>query len=126
MLYYPEEKSDITSKIRKFYFGETKNIATKDLVENYTNLFSDRIFFEPLHTFATHYKNHAPLRLYFYTHKGQFSLARILSASQKPYFTPTVNIILDILIRWVKENIFGWEIPHPGVCKLDWIEREFS
>lgn len=118
-MYYPQEKTDISAKIRNYYFGNVKSIATKDLVQNYTNLFSDRMFFVPLHNFALEYRKHASLRLYFYTHKGQFSLARLLASSQKPYLPPLVNVILDMIVRWIKEHVLGFEIPHPGVCHAD-------
>lgn len=114
ILYYPQEKIDVSAKIRKFYFGDVENIATKELVSNYTNLFSDRIFFIPLHNFAKEYSKHADTRLYFYSYKGQFSFARLLASTQKPYFPVLVNVIMDMVIRWVEESVLGLQVPHPG------------
>jgi hypothetical protein len=121
ILNYPEEKTDVSAKIKKFYFGDVENIASKDLVLNYTNLFSDRMFFVPLHKFAKGFNKNkiAPLRLYFYTHQGKFSFARLLISTQKPYLPVIANVLLDMAVLWIEENVFGWEVPHPGVCKTD-------
>jgi len=115
----PQEKEKL-DKIRKFYFNNEANIASRDFIQNYTNLFSDRHFFVPIHQFVQHYsasKEHAPVFLYYLTYQGKFSLAPMLAATQKPYFPVMVNILLDMMTRWVKSNILGMTIEHMGVCE---------
>jgi hypothetical protein len=121
LLSYPEERKDVSDKIRKFYFGNVKSIASADLIQNYTNLMSDRQFFSPLHTFSRNYPTDTPMYLYFFAYQGDFCFSRILASTQKPYLPVIANVIIDMAARWVKSKVFNMDLGHPGVCKSEFM-----
>lgn len=112
MLCLPENE-ERAQKIRKFYFGNVKNIASIDYLKNYTDMLSDRTFIWATHTHAKLYSKHAPTRLYYYTHQGDFSLANIMVASQGR-FPFVVNVVLDMFTRWIKTTVFRQKVTHMG------------
>jgi len=117
LLNYPEDDKSTSDKIRKFYFGDDKNIARPELIRNYTNLFSDRQFFVPLNRFVKNYSKNVPIYLYYFKYEGEFSFSRLLVSTQKPYLPVIANVLVDMAVRWVKENVFRMTLDHPGVCK---------
>lgn len=105
-----EEKAKL---IRKFYFGENKNIASISLLGNYTNMFSDRLFLVPAHQHAKLYSNYASIRLYYYTHKGDFCLGNIMAATQGR-FPLVLNVVVDIFSRWFRRTVMNENVLHMG------------
>lgn len=105
-----EEKAKL---IRKFYFGNNKNIASKALLTNYTNMFSDRHFMVAAHQHATLYSNHAPIRLYYYTHKGDFCLGNIMASTQGRFHF-VINVAIDIFSSWFRRTVLNENVTHMG------------
>jgi len=125
LLAYDTDRPDISDKIRKFYFGEVSDIGSKDLIDNYTNVFSDRHFFYPTHKFAKLYAKHAPVRMYFYTYSAQFSLSDLLPSTQSETLPVVVSAAMELLKRWTLRR-FGYDIPHLGICHGDEVQLMFS
>jgi hypothetical protein len=114
---YPQERKDLSNSIRNLYFPNVRNIASANLIRNYTNLMSDRYYFSPLHRFARNYPTDASMYLYFFAYKGDFSLSRILASTQRPSYLPVIaKVVIDIAVRWVMTNVFRMKLDHPGVC----------
>ncbi len=115
ILNIPEDEK--TAKlIRKFYFGNNKNIASKAFLSNYTNMFSDRLFMVATHQHAKIYSSYAPIRLYYYTHRGDFCLGNIMASSQGR-FPFVVNVVLDVFSRWFRRTVLKEDVPHMGTLK---------
>lgn len=112
MLTIPEDEQK-AKLIRKFYFGNKKNIASKSYLSSYTNLFSDRFFLVATHQHAKLYSNHASIRLYYYTHKGDFCLGNIMAATQGRFHF-VVNVAYDIFSRWFRRTVMKENVPHMG------------
>jgi len=112
------EDDEKAKLIRKFYFGNNKNIATKALLTNYTNLFSDHFFFVPAHQHAKLYCDHASIRLYYYTYKGLFSLGHLVEATQGR-FPFMVNVFFNGFSRWFRRTVLSENIPHMGTAHAD-------
>lgn len=110
--------------VRKFYFGSNENIASKALLSNYTNLFSDRFFMVATHQHAKLYSSHASIRLYYYTHQGDFCLGNIMAATQGR-FPFMVNVVVDVLSRWFQRTVMNENVPHMGMCNNIEIEDSF-
>ncbi|KAG4074888.1 hypothetical protein HA402_009313 [Bradysia odoriphaga] len=117
ILNIPEDEQK-AKLIRKFYFGNNKNIASKAFLSNYTNLFSDRFFMVANHQHAKLYSSHAPIRLYYYTHQGDFSLGRIMASSQGR-FPLIVNVVIDMFSRWFQRTVMNENVPHMGTAHAD-------
>jgi hypothetical protein len=118
ILNYPEERKDVSEKIRNFYFRDVDNIASTALVQTYTNLFSDRQFFVPLHHFVLNYPKDVPVYLFYFAYQGEFSFARFLTSSQKTTLPAMAHVLIDKVTHWVKTKVFRLDVEHPGVCKL--------
>lgn len=112
ILSIPEDEQT-AKQIRKFYFGSHENIASKKFIQNYTNLLSDRFFMVATYQHAKLYSNHAPIRLYYYTHEGDFCLGHIMAASQGP-FPFIVNVLFDTMSRWFRTAVLNEKIQHMG------------
>ncbi|KAJ6648964.1 Venom carboxylesterase-6 [Pseudolycoriella hygida] len=112
------EDDEKAKLVRKFYFGNNDNIATASLLTNYTNCLSDGYFFVSNHQYAKLYSDHAPIRLYYYTHKGYFSLAFLLTAGQGR-FPFAVNVFFEIVGRWFRRTVLNEDIPHWGAAHSD-------
>ncbi|CAL8090401.1 unnamed protein product [Orchesella dallaii] len=126
ILGYDLDKTDISDKIRHYYFGDVEDIGTIDLIANYTNLFSDRQFFVPVHKFVKYYTKQAPVRMYLYSYQAEFSLADMLAATQNERLPAIVSVILELLKRWVYKTVFRHELPHLGVCHADELQLIFN
>lgn len=112
ILNIPEDEKK-AKLIRKFYFGNNKNIASYSFLTNYTNMFSDRFFLVAVHQHAKLYSTHESIRLYYYTHKGDFCLGNIMAATQGR-FPFVVNFISDIFSRWFRRTVLNENVPHMG------------
>lgn len=113
ILSIPEDEAK-AKLIRKFYFGSHKNIASKSFLRSYTNMFSDRFFLVAAHQHAKLYSSHASIRLYYYTHKGDFCLGNIMASTQGR-FPFVVNVALDILDRWFRRTVLQQNLEHMGM-----------
>lgn len=82
ILGYEPDQKDVSAKIRKFYFGNVPDIGSIDYLSNYTNMFSDRQFFQPVHHFMEGFAKHSSVRAYMYAYSAEFSLGDVLAATQ--------------------------------------------
>jgi len=114
MLEFPANEK-ISEKIRDFYFGTAK-IGSKEHLQSFTNVFSDRMFFAPHHRFVKDYAKLAPTYSYFYSYQSKHSLTPLLTASHDGRFGPTMNFVVNMFTRWFKTTVLRMEIPPLGVC----------
>ncbi len=116
MLGYDAANREASEKIRQYYFPDVKDIASKDYISAYTNLFSDRQFFVPVHHFVQQFMKQAPVRMYLYSYQAEFSLGDILAATQNERLPVVVSVFWDVVKRWISRTVLRHEIPHLGVC----------
>jgi len=124
ILSIPEDEKK-AKLIRKFYFGDNRNIASKSFLSSYTNLFSDRLFMVGAHQHAKLYAKHASIRMYYYTHKGDFCLGNVVAATQGR-FPVMVNFLLDVFSSWFRRTVMNENVPHMGTAHADEIPFLFD
>jgi hypothetical protein len=108
-----ETKNAMSTKIRKYYLGDSP-VGLPD-VENLVHMFSDSSFNLPLVESALVHSNlsHAPIYLYYYTHKSDIAIAQIYF-NMFGWFPLALDGLLTNAYRWAKYNIFGIEEKHYG------------
>ena len=78
MLGYDSSLRNVSEKIRDYYFGQSTKIDPNVLIQNFTNLFSDRMFFHGTHKSAIYHAHYAPVHLYYNTYNAEVSLFNLM------------------------------------------------
>lgn len=115
--HYNPKRTDISQKLRQFYFGaQTKHLNSRDLIQNFTNLFGDRLFIVGVAQAALLERKFVPTYLYYYEHDGGFNLGTFLATSQAKIH-PIVDLIAERLRYLYVTFLLGEEYRHdvPGL-----------
>jgi carboxylesterase type B len=100
LLAYNNERTDVTDKILKFYFGADANqLNFMEKISNYTNLFSDAFYSYGTKEAALIHAHENPTYLYYNNYQAQFSLMNYFSI--RPGSLPM--IIAQVLYKRAKE-----------------------
>jgi hypothetical protein len=102
---------EITEKIKSYYFNEKFNHENPmSQMLNFTNLFSDWIFYLGFQNGITsHLKQaspSAPIYLYYYNYNGDFNLSDVL-LSLKGDYHQIIELVWMKFSKWFKTTILG-------------------
>jgi len=112
----------ISQKIRHFYnyVGDFNPISfltpriTKHTLRAITNALSDRFFISGVRDAAVLHSKEAPTFLYYFTYKGDFTLAPILKASIKTGVVPFFTELITEIITNKMYRLIGWDVVDYG------------
>lgn len=110
MLDYDRSKTNVSSKIRNYYFGNFrgKYLTEDTYIENITNIYSDRVYFHATRKAALYHAKYAPTYLYYYSYPGQFSFFSLFKAVMPRYedvFAPEIKIGIDVAKDMFKKYV---------------------
>ncbi|CAG7730277.1 unnamed protein product [Allacma fusca] len=113
-IYHNDMSLEDLKKITKFYFGQdSQDFDPFERHENFTNLFSDRIFNTGLIQLARHHLAnaaedvHFPMYLYYYTYQNDHSVVDIsLSIPTNRILPAAVHAAFWIIVDYIKKYIF--------------------
>ncbi|OXA59192.1 Esterase FE4 [Folsomia candida] len=110
--HYDAARKDISQTLKDFYFGTNiKNLNSRDLIQNLTNLYGDRLFNVGICQTAHLENKHVPTYMYLYGHEGGFSMGALIAASQSKIH-PIVGFIMERLRFLYVTSIMGEEYRH--------------
>lgn len=125
MLGYDPSNTKASEQIRQFYFPQVTNISSRNFLSEYTNMLSDRNFFEPTDRFVKMFMSQAPVHMYLFSYSADFSLGDLMAASQTEKVPAIVGILWDGFARWATRTFLGKEIPHLGISHGDELQLLF-
>lgn len=67
--HFDPNKTDVSDRLRQYYFSDSKYLNPGFDLENLTQLISDGNYFYPTHYAAVRHARHVPTFLYFLTHE---------------------------------------------------------
>jgi hypothetical protein len=115
VLQYPPVIKDAASKLRKFYFGDTKTpINSTRFMQNFTNMIGDRYFAFGILESIIQGSKFAPTFAYHLEHEGSFCLGEVMANTQGILYTP-ISFFFDHLKNLIHEYILRDPIPHLGI-----------
>lgn len=108
----------ITHEIQSYYFDKLYNNGTReDFLKNFTTLFGDRHFYQPISRSAKLYSKHAPLYLYYFNYSSFHSMEHFISDRETKYLHPILSLLLNHTWRVIQEFIFGIPVHGKGMKK---------
>ena len=108
MLGYDASMKNVSEKIRNYYFGPERRIHPGVQLTNFTNLFSDRMFFDGTHKSALLHAQHAPVHLYYNTYAGDVSLFSLMKGvSPSSMLAAELQVALDMTKDFLYSMTYG-------------------
>jgi len=102
-----------SERIRRQYFQSP--IGSESSFQNFTNMFSDKLFFLPAHNAAMLQSRHAPVYMYYFNHPTKFSLSKLASATSEQTVVPAeIQIATYVAGSWFREYLLGFKRPFYG------------
>ena len=102
---------DAADKIRKYYFGNTapgQVIRIRKNIQNFTNMFSDRMFFLPQKEGSLQSAKYAPTFMYYFTYEAPISIYDlILGMNPNTGILQEIELAAHMTRKWLQENVFG-------------------
>ncbi|CAL8073931.1 unnamed protein product [Orchesella dallaii] len=118
-LNYDPENTDISERIRQYYFGEGRTANPGDDLESLTQMFSDGLYYHSLKYSAVRHARFAPVYLYFYTYESKalpntYSLVRAVRPDD---WTPSeVQVATSVTHDMMKKRSRSTGAHEWGVC----------
>ncbi|CAG7822764.1 unnamed protein product [Allacma fusca] len=127
MLGYDPSAKNVSEKIRNFYFGPVRRVHPVTHVNNFTNLFSDRMFFHGTHKSAVYHARYAPVYLYYNTYAGEVSLFNLMKAvSPVSRFAAELQVAFDMAKDLFYSMTYGKWFENLGPCHADELPLLFN
>ncbi|CAL8109732.1 unnamed protein product [Orchesella dallaii] len=96
-----------SERIRREYFQTP--IGSESSFQNFTNMFSDKLFFLPAHNAAMLQSRHSPVYMYYFNHPTKFSLSKLAAAtSDTSVVRPEIQIAAYVAGSWFREVLLGF------------------
>jgi carboxylesterase type B len=108
---------NISNKVRDYYLKNGK--ISLDSLEDTTNMFSDREFFEGTHDSAKMQSKVAPVYLYYYKYRGKFGFGSLLLSTTGRSLPASLDAVISTTTTWFRSNVLRREKRHYGVCHAD-------
>ena len=110
LLNYDENRWEVADRVREFYLPRTFYgwISTSTNFNRYfqefTNLFSDRLYNTAAHVSIREHAKYAPVYAYYFSYVGEFTFYNLFKSSGT--YPRIVELGYTIASNWVKETIF--------------------
>ncbi|CAL8105116.1 unnamed protein product [Orchesella dallaii] len=76
--YVDNDKKELTREITEYYFGHDPAVDFNWAFQNFTNLFSDRLYNTATHIAIQEHSKSSPVYPYYYNYRGKFSFSNLL------------------------------------------------
>lgn len=105
LLFYSSQDPEVSKKIREYYFGSEEKFVTRENIDKFTKLFSDREYFVGAENSALAHAKKSPVYLYQFNQPVPISLAEMIW--NQPGILPAVaEMGIFLAYNWVK-RMFG-------------------
>lgn len=105
----------ISNLIQSYYFDKVYSNGTReDFLHNFTTLFGDRHFYQPISRTAKLYAKHAPLYLYYFNYSSFHSMEHFIADREAMH--PIANLLINHTWRVIQEFILGVPVLGKGTC----------
>lgn len=118
-LNYDPDNTDVSERIRQYYFGDGRTPNPGDDLESFTQMISDGMYYHPLKYAAVRHSKLAPVYLYFYTYESKalpnvYSLVRAVKPTM---WTPSEFQVAAAVTQDMMKKRSRGTGPHEwGVC----------
>lgn len=123
--YMDNSDKDVTRALTEYYLGPNPTpIDFQWAFQNFTNLFSDRLYTTATHIAIQEHARRSPVYAYYYAYKSKFSFANfLLLTGQLP---PILDIGISLTSNWVWSKLSGMSNNNLGTCHGDEILMLFN
>ncbi|ODN06566.1 Venom carboxylesterase-6 [Orchesella cincta] len=121
--YGDNDKKELTSQITEYYFGPNPALDFNWAFQNFTNLFSDRLYNTATHIAIQEHSKSSPVYAYYYNYRGKFSFSNLLLLTGQ--LPPIVDIGISLTRNFIR-RISRLPKNNLGVCHGDEILMLFN
>lgn len=114
---YPETETEVSNKIRRFYFGKSKTLNFYEQFLNFTNVFSDRWYIHASRETVKTQVKHSPVYLYHFNYALERGLTFFYDLA--PPIPVYVQIAIKVVQEWLTTNVLRQPLLHLGTCHGD-------
>ncbi|XP_035716357.1 venom carboxylesterase-6-like [Folsomia candida] len=120
--HFDPNKTDVSDRLRQYYFGGSRYLNPGYDLENLTQLVSDGVYFHPTHWTAIRHARHSPTFLYFFTYQPvRFpSICSAYRALRPDSWFPAQLKVVGAVVQDAARNYFTRNYPDyqdwTGVC----------
>jgi len=126
LLSYDMKNQEASEEIRAYYFGNTVQNPLSSM-ENFTQLLSDRNFFQGTHKASIFHSKVAPVYLYYFTYPGDVSLFKLFKWISPHVFLPVeLQVVIELVKEFVYKYLFGVVDQNYGPCHADELALLFN
>lgn len=101
---------EAANQIRDYYFGGPNStpIRLRRNLQNFTNMFSDRMFFLPSKEGAMQSaKSNAPTFMYYFSYETPISIYDLILGMNPNAILQEIELAAHFTRKWLQQNIFG-------------------